>query len=419
MADTISIEAWNELKEVISKGKTESAESKEKIAKLETVLDKQEEKNQELVEKQLDFKSQNEKLVEDIKGLETEVKKGFSDSDDYKSLKDQIKSLETTLSRPDFGKGGKQVSEEMKAFEKMVVKGKESLSAIELKYLRTDSGAEGQFLNLPPEMADSIIKKITELSPMRQICRVKKTNSKSYIQPVRITNVTSTSAGEGQLVGESNSRYGEVEITPHKLVAVVAITHEMLQDSAFDMEVEIMEDVNEEFARSEGNQAINGFASLNQMNGFLNNTDIQIVPATGGGVGNFASDDLITLTGALKRGYDPLFIFNRTTLAKIRKFKGSDGHPIWAPNLAVGEPATINGDPYRLMEDMPLLASGSKSVSYGDWRRGYCIVDRMGISFIRDQFTLSDQGKVRFVITMRVGGDVILPEAIKVLTSTV
>lgn len=415
MSNKTTQEAIEEFKALLEKGASLSAEDQLKLEKVEKQLDKDEIVNQKNLAAMQALQKSNEEFTKTITSLEEKLKDGVAKAD-YEALKKQIEDMDAQMSRPGFGKSGAQVSPEMKNFELAILKGREA-EGLDLKYLRTDSNPDGGFL-VPDEMSNELIKKITEISPMRQICRVKRTTAKTYIQPVRTTLVSGNDVGEGENSGNSNSTYGEVEITPHKRTAVVPITHEMLSDSAFEMETEIMEDVQEDFAQSEGFQAILGFASNNQMNGFLNNSKIDLVASDSGVAGTIIANDLITLGGELKRGYTPLYIFNRRTLATLRKFQGGDGQYIWAANLAAGAPNTINGEPYMLMEDMPDLASSSKSIAYGDWRRGYCIVDRLGITVIRDQFTLASDGKVRFILSRRVGGDVLLPEAIKILTTS-
>jgi HK97 family phage major capsid protein len=64
-------------------------------------------------------------------------------------------------------------------------------------------------------------------------------------------------------------------------------------------------------------------------------------------------------------------------------------------------------------EDMPDIASGSFSVAFGDFRRGYLVVDRQGVRVLRDPFTAKPY--VLFYTTKRVGGGVQDFDAIKLL----
>jgi HK97 family phage major capsid protein len=61
---------------------------------------------------------------------------------------------------------------------------------------------------------------------------------------------------------------------------------------------------------------------------------------------------------------------------------------------------------------MPTIASNALSVAYGNFSAGYQILDRAGITLLRDPLT--SKGSVLFYTTKRVGGDVINKEAIKI-----
>jgi len=60
---------------------------------------------------------------------------------------------------------------------------------------------------------------------------------------------------------------------------------------------------------------------------------------------------------------------------------------------------------------MPLEGAGALCAVYGDFSRGYTIVDGVGLTVLRDPFT--SKGFVTFYTTKRVGGDVTNFDAIK------
>ena len=62
---------------------------------------------------------------------------------------------------------------------------------------------------------------------------------------------------------------------------------------------------------------------------------------------------------------------------------------------------------------MPDIAAASYSVAFGDFRRGYLVVDRAGIRVLRDPY--SAKPYVLFYTTKRVGGGVQDYAAIKLL----
>ena len=104
---------------------------------------------------------------------------------------------------------------------------------------------------------------------------------------------------------------------------------------------------------------------------------------------------------------------NRKTESVIRKFKDSTGNYIWQPGAAAGQPPTLLGYPVAEAEDMPDIASNSYSIAFGDFARGYLIVDRIGIRTLRDPY--SAKPYVLFYTTKRVGGGVQDFDAIKLL----
>ena len=62
---------------------------------------------------------------------------------------------------------------------------------------------------------------------------------------------------------------------------------------------------------------------------------------------------------------------------------------------------------------MPDVGANAFPLAFGDFRRGYLIVDRMGIRVLRDPY--SAKPYVEFYTTKRVGGGVQNFEAIKLL----
>ena len=64
-------------------------------------------------------------------------------------------------------------------------------------------------------------------------------------------------------------------------------------------------------------------------------------------------------------------------------------------------------------EDMPDIATNSLSIAFGDFYRGYLVVDRAGASVLRDPYTAKPY--VLFYTTKRVGGGVQDFDAIKLV----
>jgi HK97 family phage major capsid protein len=127
------------------------------------------------------------------------------------------------------------------------------------------------------------------------------------------------------------------------------------------------------------------------------------------------ADKLIDFVYALKSAYraNAHWVMNRSTQAEIRKIKDSDGNYIWRPGEQAGQGATLMTFPIAETEDMPDIAADSFAIAFGDFARGYLVVDRVGLRILRDPF--SAKPYVLFYTTKRVGGGVQDFNAIKLL----
>jgi HK97 family phage major capsid protein len=127
------------------------------------------------------------------------------------------------------------------------------------------------------------------------------------------------------------------------------------------------------------------------------------------------SDVLVDLIYSVNAGYrqNGVFVMNRKTQSTIRKFKDSTGNYLWQPPAIPGAKATLMTFPVIEAEDMPDIAANSLSIAFGDFNRGYLIVDRSGVTVLRDPYTAKPY--VLFYTTKRVGGGVQDFSAIKFL----
>jgi HK97 family phage major capsid protein len=104
---------------------------------------------------------------------------------------------------------------------------------------------------------------------------------------------------------------------------------------------------------------------------------------------------------------------NRSTQAEIRKIKDADGNYIWRPGESAGQEASLMAFPITETEDMPEIDANAYAIAFGDFGRGYLVVDRVGLRVLRDPY--SAKPYVLFYTTKRVGGGVQDFNAIKLL----
>lgn len=380
-----------DLQKKIEKSEGGQSELKTMLEKQNADIDKKEEKNQELMKQ----------IAEKAKGED--------------ELKQQVKDLEAGLiklksSRGDSGPGSLGV--EMKAAEEWAKSGElKSFGESERKsYLRSDNNEDGGFL-MGESFDESIIKPITESSILRPVCRTKRISTLSEKFALRSALVTATWEGEGEAASNTNSTYAQPEIHVHKLDVSTKITRTALNGARFNMDSEILSDFAEAREQKEGSSFVVGDANK-KPRGFLN-ASASVPTHTSATAATYDFDDLLTLTGKLKKGYRPIFAMNRTELAFMRTLKdGADAY-IWREgNLGAGVPNAIAGEPYMVLPDMPDKGSLTTPVIYADFLKMYTIVDAFEAIMMRNPYlTGNDRGKVEFSLMSWVGGDVVMPEA--------
>ncbi len=394
------VQGVKELREEFEKASPNFA----KIDAIEKVLETQEAANQELVKSAKAAEGREAEFKESIEALDKSAK-------DYK---ERVDALELEMARGG-GSAEKnyQESEEYKALDVYTKSGAFALSPEQKDILRTDNDVQGGFLVMA-EMDTMITKKIVEISPIRAVARVRSIGSKSLIMPIRNTIPQAQYEGETEEGPEDTQTYQSETLTAFRQTVTIPITQDLLMDSSFSMESEIMTDAGEGFAQGEGAAFVVG-TGFKQPSGFTVDSRV-VANARISAVDNtIGFDDMMNLTGDLKTGYNPMYCFNRRTLAFLRTLKGGDGHPLWLPGMNGVVMNTMNGFPYIIANDMPDIANGSIPVAFADFQRGYTIIDRTGMAVIRDDVTQKKKAIIEFTLMRWNTGQVILPEAIKLL----
>jgi HK97 family phage major capsid protein len=105
---------------------------------------------------------------------------------------------------------------------------------------------------------------------------------------------------------------------------------------------------------------------------------------------------------------------NDTTLGVARQMKdGSGSYYLWTPDASAGFGGRFLGSPVVIDDNMPDIGAGAYSVAYGNFSRGYTIVNRAGTTLIRDNITA--KGTTKFNFRRRFGAGITNFEAIKLL----
>lgn len=317
--------------------------------------------------------------------------------------------------------------EHKSAFESYVRKGDvTALAGLEQKALSVGSEADGGYL-VPDKAEHTIMQALEDESPIRKISGSISISTGLYKRPFAISGASAGWVGEtGGRPQTATPTLAELSFPTMELYAMPAATLKLLDDAAVNIETWIASEVRESFAEHEGQAFVSG-DGVNKPKGFLSYGTVpndswswgQLGYIATGAAADFAatnpSDALIDLVYALKSKYrrGARFVMNRLTQSAIRKLKDADGNYLWQPSLGAALEPNLLGYPVSECEDMPDIDADSLSLAFGDFSRGYLIVDRAGIRVLRDPFTAKPY--VLLYTTKRVGGGMQDFNAIKLL----
>ena len=266
----------------------------------------------------------------------------------------------------------------------------------------------------PDEFERTLVEALEEQNIFRQFAHVITTSSGDRKIPVVASKGTASWIDEEAAFPESDDTFGMLSIGAFKLATTIKVSDELLHDSVFDVASYIAK----EFARRIGAAEEEAFFTGNgtgRPTGILNATGGAETGVTSAGA-NISFDDVIDLYYSLRSPYrrNAVFMMNDSTVRALRKLKNGSGDYLWQPSITVGTPDTIMNRPVYTSSYMPTVASGAKSILFGDLSY-YWIADREGRTFQRLNELYAPTGQVGFLSFERVDGKLILPEAAKVL----
>lgn len=384
------------------------------------------------------FKDENDKRLDAIE------KKGYAPADltekvdkingqvsKLEGLKAQLDSMETAMARLQLPGGGivtekdKAKAEHSKAFSNYFRKGEEGgLRALEIQAnLSTLSDPDGGF-TVPEEVESAIDRVAMTVSAMRRIARKIVISTDTYKRLISQGGAASGWVGEkGSRAETDTPTLKQIAFNAKEIYANPAATQNLLDDSRVNIAQWLGDEVSIEFTEQEGDAFING-NGVEKPRGFQNYTKIANASYSWGNIGFTVSghatlindpDAVVDLHHSLKSIYrnGASYLMADLTFAAIRKLKDGNGAYIWRPGLELGAPSTLLGKPVEIDDNMPAIGAGLYPIAFGNWQRGYLIVDRQGIRVLRDPYT--NKPFIHFYTTKRVGGGVTHYEAIKLL----
>ena len=351
------------------------------------------------------------------------VEKVNKDLDELRSKYDELLK---ESQRPSAGAGiGEADSPEMElrksAFVKMIRYGagesaRNMMEPDEIRALSSSSDADGGFL-VPNSFESDIIMNAYDEGELRPICQVGTTSRDSVQMPVLAKPVVAWGT-RNLAISPQDIAAGQERLEIFNVKALTLIANDTLDDSAADVwgelrdafSMAIAEAEDDAFSIGPGDKMPKGVFSDSrvQANFVKSGVAAALSDATNNGV-----DALITMLQSLKKTYrrNSTWAMNSTTEGVVRQFKDTNGQYLWQPAVQPGNPNLLLGRPIVNPEGVADVVANSFSIGLGDFRKGYKIRDRAGISVQRLSEKYAEYDQTGFIVKKRVGGQVTLPEA--------
>lgn len=196
-----------------------------------------------------------------------------------------------------------------------------------------------------------------------------------------------------------NPSFGKITWQAYKFTSdALGVPYELIEDAQVPLVPIIGPALGERLGRITNRRFTTG-SGAGEPQGIVNASALGVTAA---GAAAITADELIDLEHAVDAAYrdGAGYMFHDLVLAHLRKLKASGtGEYIWQSNYNSGAPDTINARPYEINNHMATLATGNKTVIFGNFSK-YKVrrVNQVRLYRLEERYRESDKdGFVAFV----------------------
>lgn len=368
------------------------------------------------------------------RGLEAEERQSYDRHEqDFRSLTERIERLEAEeqraaqmaepiqrgRTRPDDGGRGTEESraqERRAAFFQALRRGLPRMAPEQRALVENTAGE----ILVPEDLETEINRSLPELTIMRGIASQRSITTNR----VRRRSLAEVAVGWGRLETGEQDLTDSMPSTPtdeftyiEDLYGLAKVGEDELDDSDVNLDAFIRDSFARACAEAEDTGfTVGGGHAAHQPVGFMTaGGGVPTVAAAGAAA--ITTDDMMKLIYATPKQYrrNGRFAIPSGTELAVATLKDADDRYLWQPSLQAGRPNTFLGFPVENQEDMAAVAASARVAAFGDFNAGYRIYDRQGMTVkVLDQLYAED-GLIGWKIRKRVGGDVVRPQALRIL----
>lgn len=289
--------------------------------------------------------------------------------------------------------------------------------------------AAGEIL-VPEDLEAEINREVPRLSVIRGLASERPTTSNR----VRRRSLDEVAVGWGKLETNEQELTDSMPGTPTEeytyiedLYGLAKIGEDELDDSDVNLEAFVRDSFARAAAEAEdtaftvgaghtAHQPVGIFSTAGGVSSLVSGATDYSGTSGANGANTFI-DDMKGLIYAVPAQYrrNGAFITSSVNELKLSTLKDGNGQYLWQASIQAGRPNTFLGYALHNQEDVDGFAAGKAVAAFGDINAGYRIYDRLGITVKRLEELYAEDGMIGFKFRKRVGGDVVRPQALKLL----
>lgn len=311
------------------------------------------------------------------------------------------------------------------AFNAYLRKGMNGINSAEARALAELRGSDTQITTndglggfLVPENWSDFVS-ATELfkSDIEQVATVIRTaNGQHFNLPANDdTAVVAAILGEGTAESVSDMTFTNVKFEPFTYSSkIVKVSNQLISDNAFDLGSFVGGQLANRLKRGINAHLTTGDAS-SKPQGIVTGSTLGKTAASATAVTVSEVMDLFySVDASYRNAPGAAFMMNSATAKAVRVlgFGSSNDFPAYVPGMTVGEPDMLFGKPVYINEDMDGIATGNKSIIFGDLKQ-YYVHEAGGVQLLRLAERFADALSTGYIAYRRVDGNVLQGSAIK------
>lgn len=311
------------------------------------------------------------------------IEKEIADID--KTIEAEERAIEAKNKNAGGGEPKKETQEELeeRAFVKYVLGAAAGLEerAGELNLTMANNGAI-----VPTSIANKIIKKVKDISPILSRATV------YYMTGELKVPVYGASSGHDVKVAYSDDfteltadagKFTSVDLKGYLVGALTLIGRKLKTNAMFNVTDFIVNYMAEEIAAFLEGELLNGTTS--KMEGALSTTNEKTAAAAAA----ITADELIDLQAKVKQAFqsDACWIMHPETFTAVKKLKDGQNRYLLQDDFTGEFPYRLLGKPVFVSDNMPKIATGKKTVLYGDMSGlSVKIAEQLEIEVLREKY---------------------------------